>query len=227
MSTSFDLSRDQVIRNAYQLCGLLPAGSEPSANQTAMATDFLNLVLKDMQNHGIMLRKVTRTTVPLVYGQAQYNLSSNVLDVDQGTPYVTTNDGIDLQLIVISRGMYMALTNKATISQPTQIYIERGNPVSFFLYPTPGAYWTSVTLPEVVLLDDMSSGSVTTGLQAKYLKAIVFGLAEMIAWAHPPLLQRATAFGANYRSLLDITVNDDDEKGNLRFLPDFGNGSGW
>jgi hypothetical protein len=95
------------------------------------------------------------------------------------------------------------------------------------LYPTPDTNWTSVTLPRVALLDTLDTADSTTGLQAKYLKTIVFGLAEMIAWAHPPLLQRAKALGEEYASLLEVSTNDDGEKGNTRFVPDYGNGSGW
>ncbi len=225
---AFDLTRQGIIRNAMQICGLLPGGAEPSANTTAMASDFLNLVVQDIENHGIVLRKLERTTVSLVYGQAQYDLAADTLDVDQGRPYVTGgSQSIDLQLDVISRSMYMEITDKTVISQPTQIYIERGTTISFFLYPTPDANWSSVTLPRVALLDTLDTANSTTGLQAKYLKTIVFGLAEMLAWAHPPLMQRATLLQKEYAGLLEVAVNDDGEKGPLRIIPDYGNGGGW
>lgn len=224
----FDLSKQGIIRNAMQICGLLPGGSEPSANQMAMGGDFLNLVIQDIENHGIVLRKLERTTVPLVYAQAQYDLAADTLDVDQGRPYVTGGSPpIDLQLEVISRSMYMELVDKAIISQPTQIYIERGTTISIFLYPTPDTNWTSITLPRVALLDTLDTADSTTGLQAKYLKTIVFGLAHMLALAHPPLLARAKTLEETYASLLEVSTNDDGEKGNTRFVPDYGNGSGW
>ena len=225
---AFDLNKQGIIRNAMQICGLIPAGSEPSANQMAMGGDFLNLVIQDIENHGIVLRKLERTTVSLVYGQAQYDLAADTLDVDQGRPYVTGGSPpIDLQLDVISRSMYMELVDKAIISQPTQIYIERGTTISFFLYPTPDVNWTSVTLPRVALLDTLDTADSTTGLQAKYLKTIVFGLAQMLAYAHPPLLARAKTLGEEYARLLEVSTNDDGEKGNLKFGADYGNGSGW
>lgn len=223
---AFDLSRQGIIRNSLQLCGILQAGTEPAANVTAMASDFLNLVIQDIENHGIVLRKLSRTTVPLVYGQAQYTLAADTLDVDQGTPYVTGADGTDQQMLVISRAQYMEITDKATISQPTQIYVERGTSISVFLYPTPDTNWTSMTLPRVALLDSLDTAASTTGLQAKYLKTIVFGLSHMLSYAHG-LIPRAQNFKREYDALLEVATNDDGEKGPLRFIPDYGNGGGW
>lgn len=225
---AFDLSRQGLIRNALQLCGLLPSGSEPSANDQQMGSDFLNLVIQDIENHGIVLRKLTQTVVPLVYAQARYDLAADTLDVDQGRPFVTGGTPpVDLQMDVISRSMYMEIADKTVISQPTQIYIQRESTISVFLYPTPSATWTSITLPRVALLDTLTTADSSTGMQPKYLKTIVFGLAEMLAWAHPPLMQRAKAFQEEYASLLEVATNDDGEKGNIRFLPDYGNGGGW
>lgn len=227
---NFDLTRTGIIRSAYQMCGIVSAGRDPSAEQLTMGTEFLNTLLQDMQNYGIMLRKLERTTIPVSYGIAQYILADDTLDVDQGHPYVTSTGNVDFQMRVIPRSQYMELTNKnpsnPTISQPTQIYIERGNPVSVFIYPAPDANWSSITIPRVVLLANMDNAADTTGLQAKYLKTIIFGLAHMLAYAHG-LLPRAQTFKKEFEDMLKVSTNDDTERGNLTFIPDYGNGTGW
>lgn len=227
---NFNLSRTGILRSAYQLAGIVMAGSDPSAPQLTMGSDFLNTILQDMQNSGIMLRKLERTTIPLIYAQSQYTLADDTLDVDIGTPYVTSNDGIDLEMRTISRAMWMELTNKNStnpiISQPTQIYTERTEVMSVFLYPAPDANWVSFTIPRVVLLSNMDSAADVTGLQAKYLKTIVFGVAHMLAYAHG-LLAKAKMFKDEFESLLKLSTGDDDEKGNTQFVADYGNGQGW
>ena len=80
MSTSFDLNRTGLLRTAYQLIGVVPAGEDPDINQLTMGTDFLDTVLKDIQNFGIMLRKLERTTVSLVAGTSTYALASSTLN---------------------------------------------------------------------------------------------------------------------------------------------------
>jgi hypothetical protein len=227
---NFDLSRTGILRSAYQLCGIVMAGSDPSAPQLTMGSDFLNVILQDMQNAGIMLRKLERTTIPLVYGQAQYTLAADTLDVDIGTPYVTSTGGVDLEMRPISRAMYMEITNKnpsnPTISQPTQIYLEKTEVMSVFLFPAPDANWVSFTIPRVVLLANMDSAADTTGLQAKYLKTIVFGVSHMLAYSHG-LLQKAKMFKEEFEGLLKLSTGDDDEHGDVRFIVDNGNGGGW
>lgn len=221
MSTSFDLTRTSILRTAYQLVGGVAAGEDPDTNQLAMGTDFLNVVLKEMQNYGIMLRKLERTAIPLVAGTESYDLDSSTLDVDPMTAYVTDGNSTDLQMRMISRGQYMALTDKTTQGQPTQFYVEKAETISIFLYPVPDSQWVSMTIPRVVVIDDMSSADSTTGLQAKYLRAIVLGVAHMLAYANG-LNDKARMLKKDYDEVFQIAKNDDTERGPTRLVPSYG-----
>ena len=221
MSTSFDLSRTAIARNAYQLCGIVTAGEDPDTAQLAVATDFLGIILHEMQAYGIMLRKLERTTIPLISGTASYALDSSTLDVDPMTPYVTDGNGTDLPLRLISRGEYMSLTDKTTQGQPTQIYVEKLATISVVLYPVPSSEWVSMVLPRVVVIDDMSSASSTTGLQAKYLRAIVLGVAHMLAYANG-LNEKARMLKKDYDEVFGVAKNDDTERGPTRLVASYG-----
>ncbi len=222
MSTSFDLNRTGLIRTAYQLVWRLQAGQDPTAEELEMGTDFLNVVLKDAQNYGIMLRKLERTTIPLTSGTYVYALDSSTLDVDPMTPYVTDANGVDLPLKLISRGQYMELNNKATTTgQPTQLYVEKLQTISAILYPVPDVQWVSMTLPRVVVIDDMSTAATVTGLQAKYLRAIMLGVAHMIAYASG-LNEKARMLKKDFDECLSTAKNDDTERGATVFRPRYG-----
>lgn len=220
-STSFDLSRTGIIRTAYQLCGVVPAGEDPDTNQLSMASDFLNMELKALQARGIILRTVTETSVSLVAGQAEYTVADDTLDIDSRTPYVSDGNGNDYPLRVISRGMYDKLTDKGTESQPTMMYIERGTTISFHLYPVPDGNWPTITIQRVELLADMDSATANTGLQAKYLRAIVFWLAADLAFHHG-LLEKQRILKAEYEQAVSEATNDDNERGPIRFAPSYG-----
>lgn len=223
-NASFDLSRDQIIRVAYQLVGVLEAGKRPDANQLEMASDLLNMGLKALQNDGIILRTLEQATTTLVAGTAQYTLASDTLDVDDRSFYVTSGSGVnrtDLRLSQISRGQYMELSLKAIQGQPTQFYVEKTDTVSFYLYPTPDANWTSVTYPRVRLLRDMDTGSVTADLPSKYLNYVTYMLAASLA-LHHGLLPRQQLLAAQAQAEKVRALNDDTERGPVSFRPDYG-----
>lgn len=219
-NAAFDLSRDQIIRTAFQLVGVVAAGTEPDANQVAMASDLLDLSLKALQNDGIILRTLEQSTTTLVAGQAKYTLASDTLDVDDRSVYVTSGT-TDLRLESISRGQYMELSSKTVQGQPTQFYVEKTSTVSVYLYPTPDSSWTSVTFPRVRLLRDMDTGGVTADLPSKYLRSVVYTLAADLALHHGLL--------PKYQMLLEQagveTVRaeqDDTERGPIRFTARYG-----
>lgn len=221
MSTNFDLNRTGILRVAYQLVGITPAGEDPDTNQLAVGSDILNLVLKSLQDEGIILSTLSRTTTTLVAGQAQYSTASDTLDIDGGTPYCTNSSASDLPVLMISRAQYMELTNKTTQGQPTQMYVEKGPTISFFLYPTPDASWTSITYPRITLLSDMNAASDSTALPSRYLQTIVKLVAADLSIRHgyyeKQQILRAEAEVAKSR-----VVNDDTERGNIKFIPSYG-----
>ncbi len=219
-NASFDLTRDAIIRNAYQYCGVVTAGAQPDANQIVMASDMLNMLLKALQSDGIILRTIERTTTTLTAGTAQYTPASDTLDIDDRAVYVTTGTGTtatDLRIEPISRGQYMELSLKAVQGQPTQIYVEKGTALSFFLYPTPDSNWTSVTYPRVRLLRDMDSGSVTPDLASKYLRYVVLALAADLA-LHHGLMPRRAALAEQAAMEKERVTSDETERGPVRFV---------
>lgn len=228
MSTSFDLNQDGIIRNAYQMAGIVSPGDEPDSTQMAFGADILNVRTKALQSEGIILRTVVQTTFPLVSGQAKYALPASTLDVDTGTPYVSNGNGspTNVPLEWYSRAMYMALTVPSILGQPTSIYVEKTSTISVYLYPVPDGNWPTMTLPIIGLLQDMSLGSDASGLQAKYLDTLILSVAVRLALSFAPA-GRYQALKKEYEDAKALATNDDTERGSMRFMPDWGfNGLG-
>lgn len=214
---SFDLNTASIIRLAYQRIGIVPAGQDPDSNQYAMARDMLQVGLTALQAEGIQLRNIQQTTINLVAGQADYDAPSNAIDIDERTVYVSNSSQVDLPLIKVSRGQYMALSNKTSQAPPSQIYVEKGPTLRFFLYPTPDNQYTTITMPLVLLQSDMTSSANTTGLPSRYLDAVILKLAVMLC-DHHGLNDRKMSLKADLEEAAEKVINDDTERGPVRFF---------
>lgn len=225
MTTSFDLNKAAILRNAYQMAGIVMPGADPDSTQIAMGSDFLNAQIKALQSEGIILTTVQQTVVTLTAGTAAYTLASSILDVDTRTPFVSNNGSpaTNVPLEWYSRGMYMALTVPTTQGQPTSIYVQKSNPIVVFLYPVPDSTWPTMTLPTVSFLPDLTSGTDDTTLLSKYLRTIVMGVAKDLALSFG-LMPRYQALAQEYETAKKIARNDDTERGNIRLMPDYGYG---
>jgi len=214
---NFNLSTEGIIRLAYQRIGILGAGLEPDSNQYALGRDFLQVALLALQNKGIQLRNVSQTTDNLVAGQAEYTAPANGIDIDERTVYISNASHVDLPLIKVSRGQYMALSNKTSQAPPTWIYVEKGPTLKYFLYPTPDSTYTTITYPLILLQTDMTSADNTTGLPTNYLETVILKLAEGLC-DHHGLSERKAQIKADLAESESAAVNNDTERGPIRFF---------
>lgn len=214
---SFDLNTGGIIRLAYQRIGIVSAGQDPDSNQYAMGRDMLQVALTALQTKGIQLRNVLQTTDNLVAGQAEYTAPASGIDIDERTVYISNSSNVDLPLIKVSRGQYMALSNKTSQAPPSQIYVEKGPTLKYFLYPTPDSTYTTITYPLILLQSDMTSSSNTTGLPSRYLETVVLKLAVALCDHHGLTERKAQLKGDLAESAEDV-INDDTERGPIRFV---------
>lgn len=220
MSTSFDLNMQAIAKNAYFYAGIIGPNVQPDTDQLWGAKDIINLRTKELQSEGIILRTLTQQTISLTAGTAIYAMSSSVLDIDTGHPYVS-GGGIDVPMEEYSRDMYMSLTVKTFTGQPTAYYVEKTPTINVYLYPVPDSTWTTMTLPVVSLLPDLNVGTDSSTLMAKYLRCLTLGVAADLALAMMP--QRTAMLLQEFEKAKLLAKNDDTERGPLRLIPDYGN----
>lgn len=220
-NSSFDLSGDQIVTLAYQLVVGVEANVTPA--QLAFGRSLLNVGCKALQAEGVELRTRTRYTQALTAGTAAYMAPSDTIDILPGA-FVSDANGVDLPVEVRSMVDYMAITNKTSQGQPTQMYVEAGTvagTVTFTLYQVPDSTWTTITYPQVRLLRDFDTGAVTGDFPSKYLKTLVYLVAVDVAESSG-LPDKVSRMRKAFEEEKTRAILDDGEKGPVRFVPDYG-----
>ena len=73
-TTTFTVTRDQIIEAALRSLAVLEEGAQPSATTLENASFSLNLILKKWQSEGIKLWTIKEYTLPLVPNQTSYTI---------------------------------------------------------------------------------------------------------------------------------------------------------
>jgi hypothetical protein len=86
-TTTFTVTRDQIIESALRSLAVLEEGAQPSATTIENSSFSLNLILKKWQSEGIKLWTVVEYTVPLVNSQTSYTIGpSATYDLNADKP---------------------------------------------------------------------------------------------------------------------------------------------
>lgn len=185
-TSTFELTRDQLLRRAFQLAGLLEASHSPTGNDLSMAADILGMELDALQSEGVILRMQERTTKALVAGTAAYALDSDVLDVAIDSSNVAgtfvPSSGGETLIRVISQAEYVQISNKTTQATPSLVMIERLASVTATFWPVPvasGAFRYS----KIRLRRDTDTGAVTLDLAKRWQKAVAYSMAWQLVVA--------------------------------------------
>ena len=227
---SLEFNRDEIIRLAFQLAGLLDSYGSPDAYDTEMASDFFNLELQALQAEGVVLRTVERDTIDLIDGTASYVLDADTIDVqvgnnDQAGMLVPTS-GNQTQVKVVSRDDYEAIPDKTTEGKPSLVYVEKAASVTLKFWPVPDDSTDDFAFYRVRLLRDMDTGTVTTDLARRWLKAITWALAGHLAMAKSMGLDRVQFLNNEGERLKAVCRADDVQRGRMR-LRVAHNGRNW
>jgi hypothetical protein len=86
-TTTFSVTRNDIIQSSLRLLGVLEEGAQPTANAIENASMVLNMMLKDWMTDGIKLWTVTELTIPLKANQTSYTIGpSSTYDVNTNKP---------------------------------------------------------------------------------------------------------------------------------------------
>jgi len=72
MSSTYTVTRDQIITLALGKLGVLEIGDTPDANTVSNASMTLNLFIKQMSTDGLKLWKISDIIVPLTADKTSY-----------------------------------------------------------------------------------------------------------------------------------------------------------
>lgn len=124
---TFLMNRDSLIGAALRTLQVLGEGDVPSPIALANCGEALNILTKAMVLEGLPLWCVQELLVPMVAGQAVYNVgpvSSQARPLRVLQAFLRYSTGNDLELAVVSRYDYNGLGLKTAQAQPNQLYYD-------------------------------------------------------------------------------------------------------
>ena len=180
----------------------------------------------------------------LVKDVSSYALDSDtvgILDLTLRVNDAGQSTQTDYSLNRISESSYAAIPNKLTTGRPLQYYVERvgildtaltGNPANrrdkIHLWPVPdsGELVESTQNKYKILYyrvrriaDAGLSAAETMEVPARFLPALVSGLAYHIAMKRPEATERAPLLKQIYEETFQMAAEEDRDKSTLRFVP--------
>jgi hypothetical protein len=223
-TTAFNLDLTEIVEEAFER-----AGSEMRTGyDLRTARRSLNLLFADWSNRGLNMWTFEQGTIPLVQGQATYDLPSDTVDLMEHV--VRTGAGsastqADLTITRISVSTYATIPNKLQQARPIQVWIERRQEtprITVWPIPDQGTllqpYYTFVYW-RLRRIDDAGTGINTMDVPFRFLPCMVAGLAYYLALKVPNGAERLPVLKQQYDEAWDLASTEDREKAAVRFVP--------
>lgn len=204
MSSTYTVTRDQIITQALRKLGVLEIGSTPDPDTVADAAVSLNLLIKQFSTEGLKLWKISELIVPLTSGHTTYILggTSSSLMYDSLNPTVAITDKplkviqgfyrnnqssppIDTPVMLVSKQEYNVLGSKfSTGTANTIFYDPRKLNGVLYVYLTPDVNaQTNLELHLVAQLplDDLNTALDIPDFPNEWMNCLVWSLADELA----------------------------------------------
>jgi len=234
-TSSFNPDVGDIIQEAFDRAGV----SFRTAYDLITARRSLNFLTLEWANRGINLWTIQQATLigggsgnELVKATSDYSLSADVmalLDLVLRTDDGSLTSQTDYPLNRISQPTYSSIPNKLSQGRPLQYYFQRVGISAdvvdqITLWPVPDSstkykilYWY------VKRIDDSGPGvSSTMEIPARFLPAMVAGLAYMIGTKTPEAAQRLPILKAEYEEQFSLAAEEDRVKASVHFVPRIG-----
>jgi hypothetical protein len=233
-SSSFNLDLNNLVEEAFERCG----SELRTGYDLRTARRSLNLLTIEWANRGINLWTIEEGTIPLVQGQATYNLPVDTIDLlDQVVRTGSGQNQLDINITRISESTYITIPNKNAQGRPIQIWINRQSGAAYpdglippgveikypqvNLWPTPeqSDYYTLVYYRLRRIQDAGETGTNTPDIPFRFLPAMVAGLAYHLSLKIPEAAPRIEMLKAIYEETYQQAADEDREKASLRLAP--------
>jgi hypothetical protein len=228
-TTSFNLDLNDLIEEAFERCG----SELRTGYDFRTARRSLNLLTIEWANRGINLWTIEQGEIPMVTGQAVYDLPVNTIDLlDQ---VIRTGSGAanqtDININRISESTYSTIPNKLATGRPIQVWVNRQSGATtpdgiqfpqVNVWPTPNNPGSQYTLVYWRLrrINDAGDGVNTQDIPFRFLNCLVAGLAYYLSMkiqGVPP--DRIMGLKADYEQQFQLAADEDREKASIRFVP--------
>ena len=246
MSSTFTVTRDQIISLALRKLGVLEMGDTPDAATISNASLALNLFIKQMSTEGLKLWKNQELVIPMTNNVTTYTLGGansvamyDSFDTGFTTPitdkplkllqgFYRNNQStppVDTPLQMLSKKEYNELGSKQSPGVPNSIFYDiKTTYGSLYAYTTPNStVATNYTLHLVMQmpLNDLNRAQDVPDFPNEWMNTLVWNLADQLAieYSVPANHRQEIALRAKtYRD--ELTAWDVDTYSTF-FQPDF------
>ena len=216
-TTAFNLEISEVIEEAFERCGL----QSRTGYDIETARRSLNLLSLEWVNRGLNFWTVEQGTKTLTAGTSTVAMDSDTVDLIQH--WIRDGSGTSQSDLPISRfsvSQYSSIPNKLTEGRPVNLYIDkqRDAPIVYF-WPTPDKAYTFVYQQIRRIEDTGAVGSTDADVPARFLPALVSGLAYMISQKYPEAFVRSPELKAEYEFQWQLAEQEDRDRASVHFVP--------
>lgn len=228
-TSSFNLDITDLVEDAFERCGQ----ELRSGYDLRTARRSLNILTIEWANRGINLWTIEQGSIPMITGQAVYDLPVDTIDLlDTVIRTGTAQNQIDINISRISSSTYSTIPTKNALGRPIQVWINRQSgatypttgvkPPQINVWPTPNAPGSQYTFVYWRLrrIQDSGNGANTMDIPFRFIPAMVAGLASYLSAKIPGMdMQRAMALKQDYEQQLLLAQDEDRDKAPLRLVP--------
>ena len=222
-SSTYSITRDQVIVAALRKLQVVELGATPDSATINNAAQALNVMIKAWMTQGIKLWTVQQYTLPLVAGQTSYTIGSSGMNVTANKPLkviqawmrnTAVSPNIDTPMQVISKQEYNILGSKFSQGMVSTVFYDPSTTFgTLYTYLTPDA--ATATNYDLYLVGqrpiyDIINSTDIPDFPNEWMQALVWGLADELSIEYGcPVSQRQeiTAKAERYKAdLVDWDV---------------------
>ena len=204
MSSTFTVTRDQIIQLALRKLGVLELGDTPDAATTANASLALNLFIKQCATEGLKIWKVQELVIPMTANQYIYTLGGSSSDTmydsfNLNTPITdkplkviqgwyrntTVTPPVDTPLQLLSKQEYNILGSKQSTGVANSVFydVKQNNGV-LYVYLEPNSYVATnleIHLVAQMPMNDLNRGQDVPDFPNEWMNTLVWNLADQLA----------------------------------------------
>mgnify|MGYP003120740133 FL=1 len=216
-TATFNLEIAEVIEEAFERCGL----QTKTGYDIETARRSLNLLSMEWANRGLNFWCVEQGTASTTASTSTVTLPADTIDLIEH--WIRDGSGTsqnDLPLSRFSVSQYTTIPNKKTEGRPVNIYIDkqRDAPV-VYLWPTPDKVYTFAYQRIRRIEDTGSVGSTNPDVPARFLPALVSGLAFQLSQKYPESFVRSSELKQEYEYQWDLAQSEDRDRASVHFVP--------
>jgi len=216
-TATFNLEIAEVIEEAFERCGL----QSKTGYDIETARRSLNLMSLEWANRGLNFWTVEQGTASTTASTSTITLPADTIDlIEYWIRAGTGTSQNDQPLSRFSVSQYSTIPNKLTEGRPVNIFIDKqaAAPVAY-LWPTPDKVYTFGYQRIRRIEDTGAVGSTNPDVPARFLPALVSGLAFRISQKYPEAFVRSGELKAEYEFQWQLAEQEDRDRASVHFVP--------